>query len=165
MGAESNTNNNMSGRNVFMGKCCARGQMSTEILVLIGMALFLLLPVLLYSYGRANVSGEDLSIQKAEFAAHRLASLADSVGYLGGASAVIDEVEIPPYVENVSVNGRDIVIEMNTGGGRKQIVAGSSFVLSQSGFERVTKSGTYFIEVRALSTTDTGGAQVGLTLK
>ena len=148
-----------------MVKNCARGQMSTEILILVGMALFLLLPVLLYAYGRANVSGEDLSTQKAEFAAHRLASLADSVGYLGGASAVIDEIEIPPYVNSVGVNGRDIVIGMDSASGKKQIVAGSAFNLSSTGFERITKSGTYFIEVRALSTTSNGGAQVGLSLK
>ena len=130
---------------------CTRGQMSTEILILVGMALFLLLPVLLYAYGRANVSGEDLSTQKAEFAAHRLASLADSVGYLGGGAKVIDEIEIPPYVKSVRVQGRDIVIEMDSAGGRKQIVAGSSFMLNQTGLGNITKSGTYFIEVSALS--------------
>jgi len=139
--------------------------MSVEILILVGMALFLLIPVLLYAYGRANVSGEDLSTQKAEFAAHRLASLADSVGYLGGASAVIDEIEIPPYVKNVSVSGRDIVIELDSASGKKQIVAGSAFLLNQSGFSRITKSGTYFIEVRALSITGAGDAQVELNLK
>jgi len=144
---------------------CNRGQMSVEILILVGMALFLLLPVLLYAYGRANVSGEDLSVQKAEFAAHRLASLADSVGYLGGASAVIDEIEIPPYVKNVSVSGRDVVIEMDTANGKKQIVSGSTFNLTSTGFERITKSGTYFIEVRAVSTIGTGGAQINMTLK
>jgi len=148
-----------------MEKGCARGQMSIEVLVLIGMALFLLLPVLLYAYGRANVSGEDLSVQKAEFAANRLASLADSVGYLGGASAVIDEIEIPLYVKTVSVNGRDIIIEMDTANGKKQIVSGSAFNLTSTGFERITKSGTYFIEVRAVSSTGTGGAQVKMSLK
>ena len=148
-----------------MEKRCARGQMSVEILILVGMALFLLLPVLLYAYGRANVSGEDLSVQKAEFAAHRLASLADSVGYLGGAAAVIDEIEIPPYVNSLSVNGRDIVIDMDSGSGKKQIVAGSTFNLTSTGFERIVKSGTYFIEVRALSTTRTAGAQVELSVQ
>ena len=148
-----------------MEKGCVRGQMSVEILVLIGMALFLLMPVLLYAYGRANVSGEDLSVQKAEFAAHRLSSLADSVGYLGGASAVIDEIEIPPYVKNVSVNGRDVVIELDAANGKKQIVSSSAFNLTSAGFERIVKSGTYFIEVSAISTTGTGGAQVSMTLK
>ncbi len=145
----------------------ARGQMSTEIYILVGMALFLLLPVLLYAYGRANVSSEDLAVQKAEFAAHRLASLADSVGYLGGGAKVIDEIEIPPFVKSVGVNGQDVVIEMDTAGGKKQIVAGSSFVLNETGFDRITKSGTYFIEVSALSVTRAApnGAQVGLSVK
>jgi len=150
---------------VFMEKNGARGQMSTEILVLVGMALFLLMPVLLYAYGRANVSGEDLSVQKAEFAAHRLASLADSVGYLGGDSAVIDEIEIPPYVRGIGVDGRDIVIEMDSAGGKKQIVSGSAFNLTSTGFGRITKTGTYFIEVRALSPTNAGGAQVELSVQ
>ena len=150
-----------------MGKDCARGQMSIEILILVGMALFLLMPVLLYAYGRANVSGEDLSIQKAEFAAHRLASLADSVGYLGGGAKVIDEIEIPPYVKSVTVQGRDIVVEIDSAGGKKQIVAGSSFVLSGTGFSRITKSGTYFIEVGALSITraSPNDPQVGLSVQ
>jgi len=162
---DGGSNNNVSGGYVDMAKNCARGQMSTEILVLIGMALFLLLPVLLYAYGRANVSGEDLSTQKAEFAAHRLASLADSVGYLGGGAKVVDEIEIPPYVKNVSVSGRDVVIEIDSVTGKKQIVAGSAFNLTSSGFERITKSGTYFIEVSALSIAHPGGAQVAMALK
>jgi len=143
----------------------ARGQASVEILVLVGMALFLLIPVLFYAYGRATVSGEDLSVQKAEFAAHRLASLADSVGYLGGASAIIDEIEIPPNVKSVRVNGKDIVLEMDAAVGKKQIVAGSSFVLNGTGFERIVKSGTYFIEVRALPFAGAGGEQVGLAVQ
>jgi hypothetical protein len=150
-----------------MGKLGARGQMSVEILVLVGMALFLLLPVLLYAYGRANVSGEDLSVQKAEFAAHRLAALADSVGYLGGGAKVIDEIEIPPYVKSLRIIGQDIVMEMDAANGKKQIVAGSSFVLNETGFSRITKSGTYFIEVSALSTTQAspGAAQVQLSVQ
>ncbi|MCX6771767.1 MAG: hypothetical protein NTX79_06960 [Candidatus Micrarchaeota archaeon] len=150
-----------------MGNGCARGQMSTEILILVGMALFLLMPVLLYAYGRANVSGEDLSVQKAEFAAHRLASLADSVGYLGGGAKVIDEIEVPPYVKSVRVNGRDIVIDMDSASGKKQIVAGSAFNLTSTGFERITKSGTYFIEVSALSAMRAApdSAQVGLSVQ
>ncbi|MFA6214864.1 MAG: hypothetical protein WC717_06350 [Candidatus Micrarchaeia archaeon] len=145
----------------------ARGQVSTEILVLIGVALFLLIPVLLYAYGRANVSGEDLAVQKAEFAAHRLASLADSVGYLGGGAKIIDEIEIPPYVKSVSVNGHDIVIEMEPGSGRKQIVAGTSFVLEGTGFSRISRPGTYFIEVGALSASrdDPSAPQVGLIVQ
>ena len=146
---------------------CSRAQASTEILVLVGVALFLLLPVLLYAYGRANVSNEDLSVQKAEFAAHRLATLADSVGYLGGGAKIVDEIEVPPYVKNVSVSGRDIVFEIDSSNGKKQVVAGTSFVLEQANFSRITQSGTYFIEVDALSVsrTNPSAPQVRLSVQ
>jgi len=141
-----------------------RAQASTEILILVGLALFLLLPVLIYAYGKVNVSGEDLAVQKAEFAAHRLASLCDSVGYLGGGAAIVDEIEVPPYVRNVSVNGRDIIFEMDSTAGRKQIVAGTAFELEGAGLGNVKKAGTYFIKVSALPVARTGKAQVELRL-
>jgi hypothetical protein len=141
-----------------------RAQVSTEILILVGIALFLLLPVLLYSYGRASVSGEDLAVQKAEFAASRLASLADSVGYLGGGAAIVDEIEVPPYVKGVGVSGSDIVFEMDTTTGKKQIVASTAFALEAVNLTGIARAGTYFIEVSSLSVTGTSGAQVRLRL-
>jgi hypothetical protein len=139
----------------------AKAQASTEILILIGISLFLLIPVILYAYGRASVSGEDLSVQKAEFAANRLSSLADSVGYLGGNASVVDEIEIPPYVKSLTVDGNDIIIEMDSSYGRKQIVSGTAFGLEDGGdLARISKAGTYFIEVRALS-----GGNVSLRLR
>jgi uncharacterized protein (UPF0333 family) len=141
-----------------------RGQVSTEVLILVGIALFLLIPVILYAYGRVNASGDDLSVQKAEFAAHRLASLADSVGYLGGAAAVVDEIEIPPYVKNVTVNGRDVVIKINSIAGEKDIVASTAFELEAVRLGKVSRAGTYFIEVSALDPGSAGGKQVRLRL-
>jgi hypothetical protein len=141
-----------------------RGQVSTEVLILVGIALFLLIPVILYAYGRVNASGDDLAVQKAEFAAHRLASLADSVGYLGGAAAVVDEIEIPPYVESVGVNGRDVVIKLGATSGDKDIVASTAFELEAVGLDKVKRAGTYFIEVSALDPGSSGGKQVRLRL-
>lgn len=147
-----------------MASRAGRGQVSTEVLILVGIALFLLIPVILYAYGRVNASGDDLAVQKAEFAAHRLASLADSVGYLGGAAAVVDEIEIPQYVESVEVNGRDVVIKINSVAGEKDIVASTAFELEAVGFDDVKRAGTYFIEVSALEQGSPDGKQVRLRL-
>ncbi len=142
-----------------------RGQISTEVLIIIGILLLLLIPLLLYAYSKAGIASEDLAVQKAEFAAQRLASLSDSVGYLGGAAAVIDEIEIPPYVKSVKVNGYDIVIEMDSTAGKKEIVKSSEFLIKEIGFENITKAGTYFIEVKALSNYTQGAEQVQMSLK
>jgi type II secretory pathway pseudopilin PulG len=129
-----------------------KGQISTELLVLIGLILALMLPVLLYAYGRANVTQDDIAVQKAEFAAQRLARLADSVGYLGGGAAIVDEIEIPPGFRSLYVNGeRDIVVGLSTASGNKQIVKSSDFNLTSSGLDKITQAGTYFIEVRSAS--------------
>lgn len=147
-----------------------RGQLSTEILILVGLVLVLLVPLLLYAYTKASSSNEDLAVQKAEFAVQRLASLSDSVGYLGGEAAIIDEIEVPSYIKSlyISSNGRDIVMEMDSSAGTKQIVQSTNFDLTSFGLDRIKKAGTYFIEARALSnfsSTSPGAAQVMLTLK
>jgi len=127
--------------------------------------LLLLVPLLLYAYGRANVSQEDLAVQKAEFAVHRLVSISDSVGYLGGNAAIIDEVEMPNYVKSLTVNGKDIVMELSTASGKRQIVQSSAFQLDGEGLSNIKSPGTYFIEVRALSNFSKGAKQVELSLK
>jgi len=130
-----------------------RGQLSTELLIIIGLMLLLLVPLLYYAYNRANIAKEDIGIQKAEFAAERLARLADSVGYLGGASMIIDEIEIPPGVKSVSISGNkhDIVFEMDTSTGTKQIVKSSAFSIRDAGVGTIKREGSYQVKIQALS--------------
>ena len=137
----------------------SRGQASTEILALIGMFLMLLIPLLLYAYGRANTTSEDLSVQKAEFAASRLATAADSVGYLGGEAAVVEEIEIPANVNSLRVNRTDIIFDLDVTGGKKQIVKSSAFTLKAEGLDRIKRSGTYYFEIAAVSNYSTTSAE------
>ena len=143
-----------------------RGQASTELLILIGLLLLLMLPLLLYAYGRSNVAREDLGVQKAEFLVQRLASAADSVGYLGGAASVVEEVEVPPGVKSLSVrNSRDIVLEMDASSGKKQIVKSTAFGIEALNFGSMNRSGTYFVEISALSSFDDPAQQVRMEVK
>jgi len=124
--------------------------MATEVLVIVGMMLLLLLPLLFYSYGRANVAREDIAVQKAEFAAQRLASAIDSVGYLGGAAGLVEEIEIPSNVRSLNISGHDIVFDIDSATGKKQIVKSSAFKIDASGLN-IGKAGTYFFEITAIS--------------
>ena len=144
-----------------------KGQVSIEILMLIGLMLALLIPLIMYSLGRANAAQEDFATQRAEFAAQRLARLADSVGYLGGAAAVVDQIDGPPYGKSISIGGKghDIIFEMDSTAGKKQIVQTTSFQIHAVGFDRIKKEGSYFVEVRTLSNFTSGADQVGMTVK
>ena len=130
-----------------------KGQLSTELLIIIGLMLLLLVPLLYYAYNRANIAKEDIGVQKAEFAAERLARLADSIGYLGGTSMIIDEIEIPPGVKSVSIseNKHDIVFDMDTSTGIKQIVKSSAFSIRDSGVGTIKREGSYQVKIQALS--------------
>jgi hypothetical protein len=129
-----------------------KAQVSTEILVLVGMVLVLLLPMLFYAHGKANVAKEDAAVQKAEFAAQRLASAVDSVGYLGGQTILVEEIEMPEYVTAFGVQGKDVVFDMDSTTGKKQIVKSTAFKIdAHSSLENVKKQGTYFIRISALA--------------
>jgi hypothetical protein len=127
--------------------------------------LALMLPLLLFAYSKVNTTKDDLAVQKAEFAATRLASLANSVGYLGGNASIIEEIEMPQNIRSVKINGnRDIVIELGSAGGVKQIVKTPDFNLTGIGIDTITAPGTYYIEVRADSV-DESTQSVVLSLK
>ena len=144
----------------------ARGQISTEILILIGLMLALLVPLIIYAYGRASTAQDDFATQKAEFAAQRLADLADSVGYLGGNASIVDQVDVPTGVKSVSIDtsGHDIIFDMNSPEGEKEIVKSSAFNITSPNIGRLGSGGTYFVRVRALSNF-TGGAQIEMTVQ
>lgn len=141
----------------------SRGQASAELLIIIGFMLLLLIPLLLYSYGRVSIANEDIAVQKAEFAANRLASLSDSVGYLGGEAAIVEEFEMPPSLKGISVSGHDIIFLVDSSAGAKQIVKTSAFNLTSGGLENIQKAGTYFLQVSALPTGSV--AQVKIELR
>lgn len=134
-----------------------KGQLSTETLVLIGLMLAIMVPLLVYSYQRANIVREDLSMQKAEFAVGRLAAISDSVGYLGPDAAIVEEIEVPPHATRLEANGRDIVMTVVTSSGTAQVVKPSAFELEEEGLENIIAGGTYFVEARAVELE--GGAQ------
>ncbi|MCX8194923.1 MAG: hypothetical protein N3G22_02345 [Candidatus Micrarchaeota archaeon] len=137
-----------------------KGQVSTELLVLIGLVLLLMFPLLIYSRNKAEMANENMAIQKAEFAAQRMASAADSVGYLGGSAKIIEEIEVPSNIKRAYVNGHDIVFELETSNGITQVVKSSAFNLTSSGFERIKKSGTYYFEVSALPLGSSSSVQI-----
>jgi hypothetical protein len=140
-----------------------RGQVSTELLVIVGFMLLFLIPLLIYAYGKANSAADDIAAQKAEAAAHRLASLSDSIGYLGGEAAIVEEIAMPPNMRGITLNGHDIVILVDSSSGPRQIVKTSAFSLASRGLENITGAGTYFFQVSAMP--PGSNAQVMIELK
>jgi hypothetical protein len=100
-----------------------RGQVSTELLVIVALVLLLFIPLLVLVYFKANDANQQIATYQAELAVSRVASLANSVGSLGTNTSVVTDVYIPAnavYLRTV-VSGRagEIVLRLRTAEGEK----------------------------------------------
>jgi len=73
-----------------------KGQVSTELLVIVALVLLVFIPLLVLVYFKANEANQQIASYQAELAVFRLASLANSVGSLGTNTSVQTDVFIPP---------------------------------------------------------------------
>ena len=125
-----------------------KGQVSVELLVIVGFIVLVMVPVLFSIYMRGNDYKERISVSQVNIAAGRLAQAVDSVGYLGGNAKLVLEVQMPQGVE-VKAGSREIVFRFDDNGLRNDIVKGTKFPITTFGLEKLQKTGTYFVEVRA----------------
>src|SRR4030095_1015364 len=76
-----------------------KGQVSTELLVIVALVLLIFIPLLVLVYLKAGDANQQIASYQAELAVTRLASLANSVGSLGTNSSVVTDVYIPPNTQ------------------------------------------------------------------
>lgn len=138
-----------------------RGQVSTEVTIILGVVIVLMLPVLLNVYLQMNDANEKLYLTQANTAATRLAYAIDSVGNLGPNASMIIELKLPAYVTSVSATGsaaggknQELVFSCVRGGPSgftaNEIVKNTRFDIQRDGsLDRMNKPGTYNVEVRA----------------
>ena len=100
-----------------------RGQVSTELLVIVAIVLLIFIPLLVLVYFKANEANQQIATYQAELAVSRIASLANSVGSLGTNTSVITDVYIPAntvyLATNQSGRGSEIVLRLRTPDGEK----------------------------------------------
>lgn len=103
-----------------------KGQISTELIVVVAVVLVIFLPLLVMVYFKANEANEQIGAYQAELAAFRLAYLANSVGSLGTNASITTDVYIPPGVTNITAKkvgkGGEIILKVQTPAGESEIV-------------------------------------------
>ncbi|MDO8554927.1 MAG: hypothetical protein Q7S22_09015 [Candidatus Micrarchaeota archaeon] len=108
-----------------------KGQVSTELLVIISAALFIFIPLMVTGYLKANQSNEELFIAQTQLAVSRTSNMIESIGNLGeGASSVL-EIYVPKGVKSIKFEkegtGGEVVITMETSDGITEIAGISRF--------------------------------------
>lgn len=91
-----------------------KGQVSTELLVIVALVLLIFIPLLVLVYFKANDANQQIAAYQAELSVSRIASLANSVGSLGTNTSVVTDVYVPPntIALNVSNIGHGAEISM-----------------------------------------------------
>lgn len=100
-----------------------KGQVSTELMVIIGIILVIFIPLLVTIYMKADETQNEMASYQAEVVVFRLAYLASSVGSLGTDTVVYTDLYIPKGTKSLEIknvgNGAEILLKVSTPQGDK----------------------------------------------
>ncbi len=103
-----------------------KGQVSTELLVIVALVLLIFIPLLVLVYFKASDANNQIASYQAELAVFRVAYLANSVGSLGTETSLYTDVFIPKNAKSFRAtatgNGGEIVMVLDTPQGPTEIV-------------------------------------------
>lgn len=135
-----------------------KGQVSTELLVVVGFILLLFIPLMFVLYIKLGDVTTDLSVLQAHFSVIRIASLVNAIGYMGDGSAIITEIYLPTNVVELQFHsfgegagGGEVVLTHFAHGGESSISAPTSFPIEQEdlpeGGIEINQPGRYRLEI------------------
>lgn len=95
-----------------------KGQVSTELLVIVALVLLVFIPLLVMVYLKANEANQEIASYQADLAVSRIASLANSVGSLGSNTSVTTDIYLPPNTVSLTTaqsgRGGEIMLKLLT---------------------------------------------------
>lgn len=135
-----------------------RGQVSNELLVVVGFVILILIPLLYIMFFKMEAINMDLAMLQAHFSVARIAFLINAIGYMGDGSSMITEIHIPSNIETVSLgspggNSNEVVFTlMSSGEMKNEIVQPTAFPIeigpdAPTFNEGDSTSGRYRVEI------------------
>jgi hypothetical protein len=145
-----------------------KGQVSTELMVIIALVLLIFIPLLVLVYMKASEANQQIGSYQAELAVSRLASLANSVGSLGTSTSVTTDVYIPPNTVSLETKqagqGAEIVLKVRTSQGDTEVADIVKYPMKSYGtISEATTTGTW-MKVRISSEYDPGSGETRITM-
>jgi len=112
-----------------------RGQVSTELLIIVAVVLVIFIPMLILVYIKTGEANDSIAAYQAELACARLAYLANSIGSLGSNASVNADIYIPSSVTSISTKtvgrGGEIVFVVQTPAGASEIAQTLKYPVNQ----------------------------------
>jgi hypothetical protein len=145
-----------------------KGQVSTELLVIVGLILLIFIPLLVLVYVKANDANQQIASYQAELTVTRIASLANSVGSLGTETSVVTDVYLPPNMVELrteaSGRGGEIIMVVKTSDGESPIPDVIKYPLANPGqiVDSGAAGGRIKIEISSEYVGDEAKIRIGL---
>jgi type II secretory pathway pseudopilin PulG len=102
-----------------------KGQISTELMVIVALVLLIFIPLLVMVYFKANEANQQIGSYQAELAVFRIAYLANSVGSLGTNTSITTDIQVPKNVKYFGTNnsgmGGEITMQVETAEGTNDL--------------------------------------------
>ena len=124
-----------------------KGQVSNELLVVVGFILLILIPLLYLMMFKMDAIRADLSMLQAHFSVARIAFLVNAVGYMGDGSAMITEIYVPSTVGSTTLAGNEIVFVIGSEETTNEIVQPTAFPVEADSSLTFASSGRYRVEL------------------
>jgi hypothetical protein len=141
-----------------------KGQVSTELLVIVALVLLIFIPLLVLVYMKAGEANQQIGSYQAELAVSRLASLANSVGSLGTNTSVTTDIYIPPNTVSLETRaagrGSELVMTVRTPQGNTEVAEIVKYPLASYGTLSDSVSAGAWIKVKISSEYHGGEALV-----
>ena len=122
-----------------------KGQVSNELLVVVGFILLLFIPLMAVMYLKLGDVNTDLSLLQMHFSAARIAYLVNAIGYMGEGSSIITEIYVPENIKSITFNPNEVVFAANVRGSENDVTQPTSFTMHSSG--GITSPGRYRLEI------------------
>ncbi|MDD5337624.1 MAG: hypothetical protein PHS02_04025 [Candidatus ainarchaeum sp.] len=104
-----------------------KGQVSTELLVVIGFVVLLFIPLIMVVYYKTNELNRDIGGMQSRLLTSKLAFIANSLGYLGSGNSLKSEFSLPEGVRtlefNTLGNGGEVRITLADGSQISQVTS------------------------------------------
>lgn len=103
-----------------------KGQVSTELIVIVGVVFLIFIPLLVFVYTKADEAQREMVAYQGEIASSRLAYLINAVGSLGVGTTTYTEVYLPPGTQSLCIknigNGGEVSLKMMSASGERDFV-------------------------------------------
>lgn len=143
-----------------------KGQVSTELLVIVAVVLLIFIPILVMVYFKAGEAQTEMSAYQAQLVVFRIAYLANSVGSLGTNTTVFTDIYIPKNINSFTAKnagtGSEIVLNLQTANGPTEVVEVMKYPLVQNSIPLADSSSYGWRRYEISSVYDKGVAKINI---